>query len=68
MYIPGQICNKCKQEIGREKYTFMVDKISKGMHKFHTRCAPDVKDVRKHHGVFLEPAQFGMKGTEVGSV
>lgn len=68
MYIPGQICNKCKQEIGHEKYVFMVDKISKGMHKFHVRCAPVVKDVQKHYGVTIERGVFGLGGRNIGSV
>lgn len=68
MYIPGQICEKCEKEIGHENWTILQDKITRGLHKFHARCAPQDKDSRKHHGAFLEPGKFSAKGSPLGRV
>lgn len=55
LYIPGQICEACEKEIGRESYTLMQDGISRHLHKFHARCAPNDPDVQRHHGLQAEP-------------
>lgn len=55
IYIPGQICEACEKEIGRESYTLMQDGISRHLHKFHARCAPKDPDVQRHHGLQAEP-------------
>jgi len=62
LYIPGQICEHCGQEIGRENYTLMQDNISRHLHKFHARCAPRDPDARKHHGMIAEPLHINAKG------
>jgi hypothetical protein len=68
MYIPGQICEKCEREIGKEPYVLIQDKITRGLHKFHQRCAPRDPDVRRHHGVTLEPGKFQSEGKSLGRV
>jgi len=58
-YIPGLVCRKCEREIGRENYTLIQDKITKGLHHFHERCAPKDPDLQRNHGMTAEPARLG---------
>jgi len=62
LYVPGQICEACQREIGRENYTLMQDGISRHLHKFHARCAPKDPDVQRHHGLYAEPLIIDMRG------
>jgi hypothetical protein len=68
MFIPGKLCKKCQTELGLEPYVMITDKITRGLHTFHARCQPLDPDVRRHHGMILEPGVFGMEGKEIGSV
>lgn len=70
MFIPGQICRECKNEIGREEYVLICDKISKHLHKFHARCQPKDPDLQRHHGATLLPGIVGYTpaGTPVDAV
>jgi len=68
MYIPGQICEKCQKEIGRDNYTLIQDKITRGLHKFHASCAPKDPDVQRNNGMFLEPGKMGIIGGNLGRV
>ncbi len=55
IYVPGQICEGCGKEIGKENYTLIQDGISRHLHKFHARCAPTDPDLQRHHGLHAEP-------------
>ena len=68
LYVPGQICEACQREIGRENYTLIQDGISRHLHKFHARCAPKDPDVQRHHGLYAEPLILNAKGFADGGV
>jgi hypothetical protein len=68
MYIPGRVCEKCQKEIGRENYTLIADKITKGLHHFHATCAPKDPDVQRNHGMTLDPGKMGIIGGNLGRV
>lgn len=68
MFIPGQVCDGCDMEIGRESYVVLQDGISRHLHKFHARCAPNDKDVQRHFGLVAEPLAINTKGLSFGRV
>ena len=59
LYVPGLVCRKCEREIGKENYTLIQDKITRGLHHFHAACAPKDPDLQRNHGLTAEPAKFG---------
>lgn len=71
LYIPGLICRhpRCGKEIGREEYVLITDKISKGLHHFHARCAPTPQkqpDVQRHYGAQLSPVNLFSTPRDLG--
>ncbi len=68
IYVEGQLCEKCGDEIGRESYTLLQDGINRHLHKFHARCAPKDPDVQRHHGLSAEPLVFNAKALTNGIV
>lgn len=58
----------CGKQIGMEDYVLCQDGITQKQVVFHKTCfdAAQVKDVRKHHGVHLDPGQLGLVGTPLG--
>jgi hypothetical protein len=68
MYIEGKLCRKCQKELGRGRSVLIQDKITKGLHSFHYECQPIDPNVQRHHFMFAEPGQLGMKGRNLGSV
>lgn len=65
LHIPGKLCKGCQREIGREEYVVITDKITRGLHTFHTRCQPKDPDLQRHHGAFLLPGRIGIDGAQL---
>lgn len=68
MYLEGKLCRKCREELGKENYVLIQDKISRGLHTFHVRCAPKDPHVRRHFGMHAEPGVFGVTGKPLGDL
>lgn len=66
MFIPGQVCEACEKEIGRENYVLMQDGISRHLHKFHAACAPKDPDAQRHYGMTAEPLHINARGLILG--
>lgn len=63
---PGTDCEGCSKEIGLEPFVVCWDGITSKHVTFHKRCDPTDPDLRRHHGMPLEPMNMRIKPTEIG--
>lgn len=58
----------CGKQIGMDDYVLCQDGVTQKQVVFHKKCFDEaaVTDVRKHHGVHLNPGHLGLVGMSLG--